>query len=213
MASAFLGKRRLGALFVSLTVSLAGAAARAETPYLTLHVLGTSEVSTPTADARTTDSPTASHEVHVFEQRQWFGADLDLRLAPPFSLDLGVSQGGLHEVRFDSSQGVDRSTSGDAPLRHLTLSALFHPGSRPDRRVDFYFGPSVGMAYATRVFAKSESRTAYGGKLGFDVRFGSTPWLFTGVASVLKSDLQVLAGTQDDSLSYRLFAVGLGYHW
>jgi hypothetical protein len=211
MASAFLGKRRLGVLFVSLAVSLA-AAARAETPHLTLHVLGTNEVSVPTANARV-ESATASREVHVFEQRQWFGADLDLRLDRRFSLDLGASQGRLHEVRFDSSQGVDHRISGDAPLRHLTLSALYHPTASAERRVDFYFGPSVGMAYATRVFANSESQTAYGGKLGLDVRLGDTPWLFTGVVSVLKSDIQVLAGTQDTSLSYRYVAAGLGYHW
>jgi hypothetical protein len=31
--------------------------------------------------------------------------------------------------------------------------------------------------------------------------------------SVLKSDIQVLAGTRDNSLYYRYVAAGLGYHW
>jgi hypothetical protein len=214
MASAFLGKRRLGALLVSLAVPLAGAAARAETPPLTLHLLGTNKVSVPTTSGRVA-SATASREVDISGQQQWFGADLDLRLDRRFSLDLGVSQGGLDEERFDVSQGVGHLTSGTAPVRHLTLSALYHPVSA-EHRVDFYLGPTAGMAYASRVFAPSETRTAYGGKLGFDVRLGRTPWLFTAVASVLKSDLQVLAGAEDDdndSLYYRLFAVGIGCRW
>ncbi len=212
MALLFLYRGTRATLFVFLAISLAGAAASAETPYLTLHALGTNQVSVPSVNGRV-ESATASTEVHVFEQQEWFGADLDLRLDPRFSLDLGASQGGLHEVRFDASQGVEHKTSGDAPLRHLTLSALYHPTGSAEHRVDFYFGPTVGMAYATRVFAKSESGTAYGGKLGLDVRLGSTPWLFTGVVSVLKSDLQVLAGTEDSSLDYRSVAVGVGYHW
>jgi hypothetical protein len=215
MAPKFLCKRSLGALSVSLAVSLAGAAAaRAEMPGLTLHALGTNEVFTPVAIARVTEGPTASSEVHVTEQRQWFGLNLDVRLFPLFSLDLGASQGRLQEVRIDSSQGNSVFTTGNAPLRHLTLSALFHPiPAGAGRRVDLYFGPTVGMAYYTRVFAGSESKSAYGGKLGFDVRLGDSHWLVTGEGSFLRSDIQVLAGTQSQTLDYRVFAAGLGYHW
>jgi hypothetical protein len=214
MAQRILCKRTLCALSVSLGISLAGtAAARAEMPRLTLHAWGTNEVFTPTVIDRV-ETATTSTEVHIVEQRQWFGVDLDLRLVPVFSLDLGASQGGLKEDRFDSSQGVDHRITGNAPLRHLTLSALFHPiPASSGRRVDLYFGPSAGMAYYTRVFAGSESKSAFGGKLGFDVRLGDSNWLVSGEASFLRSSVQVLANLQDRTLDYGHFAAGLGYHW
>jgi hypothetical protein len=205
----------MGTLSLSLAVLLAGAAAaRAEMPGLTLHALGTNEVYTPAAIARVTEGSTASSEVHVTEQRQWFGLNLDVRLHPLFSLDLGASQGRLQEVRIDSSQGASVFSTGNAPLRHLTLSALYHPiPASAGRRVDLYFGPTVGMAYYTRVFAGSESKSAYGGKLGFDVRLGDTSWLVTGEGSFLRSDIQVFANSQEQRFDYALFAAGLGYHW
>lgn len=208
-------KRTSSALSIFLGVSLAGAVAvRAEVPRLTLHVLGTQEVQA-TAIAMARITPTQSREVHLLEQQHWFGVDLDLRLVPLFSLDLGASQGSLKEIRFDSSQGVTDTSTGSAPLRHLTLSALYHPiRASSGRRVDLYLGPSLGMAYYSRVFAKSESEPAYGGKLGFDVRLGESNWLFTGEASILKSRIQILPGASDSTLEYdRFFAVGLGYHW
>ena len=215
MALEFPCRRTLSALSVFLGVSLAGTVAvRAETPRLTLHVLGTPEVQA-TATATITITPTQSREVNILEQRRWFGVDLDLRLVPLFSLDLGASQGSLKEVRFDSSQGVTHTSTGSAPVRHLTLSALYHPiRASSGRRVDLYLGPSVGMAYYTRVFARSESQPAYGGKLGFDVRLGDSNWLVTGEASLLKSRIQILPGSSDSTLEYaRLFAIGFGYHW
>src|SRR5258706_3638081 len=115
-----LRKRTMRALSVALGVSLAcAAAARAELPLLTLHVLGTNEIHALTDNARVTEGPTADSEIHVFEQRQWFGVDFDVRLHPQFSLDLGASQGRLHEVRIDSSQGVSVFSNGNAPLRHI----------------------------------------------------------------------------------------------
>jgi len=80
MALLFLYGRTRGTLLVFLAVSLAAAAASAETPYLTLHALGTNKVSVPTANARV-ESATASREVHVFERQQWFGADPAARSA------------------------------------------------------------------------------------------------------------------------------------
>ncbi len=184
MASAFLGKRRLG---VRIPGGLAGrAAARAELPPWTLHVLGTNEVPCP----RPTPgwSPRRLPRSPRLRAAGRFGADLDLRLDRRFSLDLGASQGRLH-VRSASTRARGSTTDPPGTRRCATspLSALYHPSSSPERRVGFLLASSVGMAYATRVFAKSESGTAYGGKLGLDVRPADSPWLFTGVVSVLKS--------------------------
>jgi len=218
MAVAALRSNQMGRMFAFvLGLAAAAGAARAEPSQLTLRVLGTELTNLSGPTSRTEGSQT----LNLAERRQWYGVDLDWRPHPLFSLDLGASQGRIEEVHFGPPQrgpgngnfeaNIDR-TIRDAPLRHYTLAALYHPIPGV-HRVDLYLGPDAGIAAYSRVFASSQSDFAYGGKIGFDVRLGASAWSLGGDAAVLTSRLRVFDDSPSHLVTYSRIAGAVAYHW
>jgi len=183
--------------------------AQAQTPRLTFRVLGTNR---DVLSGRT-ETNEASPRIRLEDKGQWFGVDADLRLVPWVSLDVAVSQGNLREVRqVIQPNDVLLRDRRSATLRHETLSVLFHPLS-PEHRLALYFGPSLGRAHFSRAFAPDEDEFAMGGKVGFNVRLGETPWLFAAELSDLKSEIRISPSSSTGHVHYTIVAVGLGYSW
>ncbi|HEY8020313.1 MAG TPA: hypothetical protein VIH93_04400 [Thermoanaerobaculia bacterium] len=207
--------RRLAGL-TALALLLAASAARAETPRWTVRALGSDLTSLAGTRGANLERPEGFVVVNAEETKSWFGVDLDLRLLPWASVDLGLSRGGLREtmIGLSSTVGnflVERRTG---PVQHVTLSLLYHPISPlSGHRVDLYLGPTIGRVRYGHAFAPSEDETAIGGKLGFDVQLAATGWTFTSEASSLKSPFHVLPEVPKRDVAYQRVAVGLSYHF
>jgi len=184
---------------------------RADPQRLTVRVLGTTHTSLSGKTSRTEGSQITT----LAERRQWYGAELDWRPLSLFSLDLSASQGGIDEIHFApprSGSGELERTIRTATLRHLMLSPLYHPVSL-DHQVDFYLGPEAGIASLDGPFASSRNELAYGGKIGFDVRLGSTPWSVGGDLTILSNRVRIFGDSAERLVTYSRFAAGVAYRW
>ncbi|HXO18941.1 MAG TPA: hypothetical protein VOA87_03345 [Thermoanaerobaculia bacterium] len=206
-----LHRRTLSLVVVFWLLALAAwaGAARAQEPRLTVRALG----STVPSLAGTTSAAAGNQFLGILEKKEWYGLDIDLRLQHGVSLDLGASVGRLQEVlhTFPQPGGPKVVTRRTSSVRHNTLSLLFHP--LWGRKVDLYFGPTIGQALWSRAFAANESERVEGGKVGFDVALGDSQWLFAGALSILAGDLRVLDFTPKHNVKYTVVGAGLGYRW
>ena len=194
---------------VSAGLALVALAGAAQAQRLTLRALYSNVTS---LSGNTSAALPDVFTLDVAERKQWYGFDVDLRVAPGVSMDLTASRGGIVEtLTVFPPQQSPVVLRHNGTLRHDTLSLLFHPV--PGQLLDFYFGPSYGQAHYDRSLGSSESESTVGGKVGLDLHLGESGWLLAAQLTVLSSGFRVVDGLPRRNIRYSVVGAGLGYRF